>query len=320
MVSREQIDAAVGILRSGGLVAFPTETVYGLGAHALDPLAVARIYAAKSRPQSSPLIVHVHNIDAARRMTSHWPEAAERLAQRFWPGPLTLVLPKISQIPDLVTAGLGNVGLRVPAHPVALALLTASAMPLAAPSANRFTEVSPTTAQHVAQSLGDRVDLILDGGSCSVGIESTVLSLAGDRPVLLRPGMLGRQELEEVLGQPLALLDQVSTAAHPSPGLSDRHYAPRTPLLAVASAAELPASGRGLVLLLDGTKDWSHFPTHPMPSEPRAYAQVLYQVMRSVDAMGLDWIGLQLPPATPAWDGINDRLRRAAQKNNSLFP
>src|SRR5882762_7215348 len=223
-----EIDHAARLLRAGRLVAFPTETVYGLGANALDAEAVARIYAVKRRPATSPLIVHVASSEMAQSLVRDWPEIADRLARRFWPGPLTLVLPKShvgadafvrpaerssaasspslsssSTIPAIVTAGLPTVGLRMPAHPIALALLRAAGVPLAAPSANRFTELSPTTADHVRLSLGNDIDYILDGGPCSVGIESTVLSLAGPRPILLRPGGISRPELEAIAG-PLA--------------------------------------------------------------------------------------------------------------------
>ena len=188
------------MLRAGGLVAFPTETVYGLGADALDPAAVRRIYEAKGRPAFNPIIVHVASIEHARRLARQWPAHATRLAQRFWPGPLTLVVPKDVTVPDIVTAGLDAVGIRVPAHPVALALIRAADLPVAAPSANRFTQLSPTSADHVAQALGDRIDVLLDGGPAQVGIESTVVDLTGPMPRLLRPGMISIASLEEVVG------------------------------------------------------------------------------------------------------------------------
>ena len=187
-------------LRDGLLVAFPTETVYGLGAHGLDARAVERIYEAKGRPAYNPVILHVADARAARVLAAHWPEAAERLAERYWPGPLTLVLRRADIVPAIATAGLDAVGIRVPAHPVALALLAAAQIPVAAPSANRSTELSPTSAEHVARALGDRVDVLLDGGETTLGIESTVLDLTGERPVLLRPGLLTREELELVIG------------------------------------------------------------------------------------------------------------------------
>src|SRR5258708_32344222 len=181
-------ERAAHLLRAGRLVAFPTETVYGLGANALDPEAVARIYQAKGRPPTSPLIVHVDSVEMAKSLVTTWPEKADRLAKRFWPGPLTIILEKQPSIPATVTAGLPTVGLCMPAHPIALALIKAAGVPLAAPSANRFTQLSPTSADHVRQSLSADVDLILDGGPCQIGIESTVLSLAEPQPVLLRPG------------------------------------------------------------------------------------------------------------------------------------
>ena len=196
----DQIALAAEIIRNGGLVAFPTETVYGLGANALDPDAVAHIYAAKNRPFASPLIVHVADEIMARTLTETWADLAETLARKFWPGPLTMVMKKAGIVPDIVTANLDSVGIRIPNHPIALALIRLAGVPIAAPSANRFTEISPTTAQHVSQSLGDTVDLILDGGPTHVGIESTVVSLRRDPPVILRPGMISRHELERATG------------------------------------------------------------------------------------------------------------------------
>ncbi|MBU6365517.1 MAG: threonylcarbamoyl-AMP synthase, partial [Gemmatimonadetes bacterium] len=199
----EAIRDAAAALRRGELVAFPTETVYGLGANALDPEAVARVYAAKGRPAWNPLIAHVADVAAARALARHWPPAAERLAAACWPGPLTLVLPKAAHVPDAVTAGRDAVGIRVPDHPVALALLHEAGVPVVAPSANRFTQVSPTTAGHVQEALGDRVAHILDGGPCQVGIESTVLDLTQDPPAILRPGMLDARQLAALLGAPV---------------------------------------------------------------------------------------------------------------------
>ncbi|MFL5580497.1 MAG: L-threonylcarbamoyladenylate synthase [Gemmatimonadaceae bacterium] len=196
---------AAAVIRRGGLVAFPTETVYGLGADALSEAAVRGIFAAKGRPSTNPLIVHVADEAGVAALAAEWPERARRLAARFWPGPLTLVVPKRDVVPDAVTAGLANVALRVPAHPVALALLRAAGRPVAAPSANRSTEVSPTTAAHVAKSLGDRVDVILDGGATTIGIESTVVLVVGERATVLRPGTITLAELEAALGEPVAL-------------------------------------------------------------------------------------------------------------------
>ena len=195
-MSPDEISRAASLLRAGQLVAFPTETVYGLGANALDAAAVEKIFTAKGRPNTIPLIVHIDSVQMAKTLAANWPDAAERLARRFWPGPLTLVLPKRAHVPDIVTAGLPTVGLRMPAHPIALELIRKAQLPIAAPSANRFTELSPTTAEHVRQALGSAVSLILDGGAAAVGIESTVLSLAGPHPVLLRPGMISIAQIE----------------------------------------------------------------------------------------------------------------------------
>ena len=300
----EQIRRAAALIREGKLVAFPTETVYGLGANALDAAAVEKIFRVKGRPSTSPLIVHVASRDAAFSLTIEWPEAAETLARKFWPGPLTLVLPKRDCIPSIVTAGLATVGLRVPANPVAMALLAEANLPIAAPSANRFSELSPTTAEHVRQSLGDEVDLILDGGPAEVGIESTVLSVAGPMPVLLRPGMISRAQLEEIIGE-VGMADTPREGPHSSPGMHVRHYSPRTPLL-----LELPQRGRGAYLWL--TRPAEAAKCIQMPADPAHYAAALYETLHAVDAGGFDWIAVEAPPDSVEWTGINDRLKRAA--------
>ncbi len=279
-------------------MAFPTETVYGLGANALDVGAIDKIYAAKGRPPTSPLIVHVSSIEMARGLVREWPERAEKLACKFWPGPLTLVLPKQPQVPDRLTAGLDTVGIRMPANLIAQALIRESGVPIAAPSANRFTELSPTTAQHVLDALGDRVAMVLDGGRTTVGIESTVLSLAGSDAVLLRPGMVTRQEIEAVIG-PVQVLGPVPEGAHASPGLHARHYSPKTPLILI-EPGKLPSAGRGICL--------------QMPADPRAYAAVLYERLHEADAQAWDWIAIERPPSGEEWSAIRDRLARAAAR------
>lgn len=291
---------AAALIRSGGLVAFPTETVYGLGANALDAAAVERIFTAKGRPRQSPLIVHVDSIEMARTLVREWPDSAERLARRYWPGPLTLVLPKQPAIPDIVTAGLATVGLRVPAHPLALALIRAAGVPIAAPSANPFTGLSPTTAEHVRESLGDRVDMVLDGGPATVGIESTVLSLAGREPVLLRPGVIPLPEIEALIG-PVRVAGAAGASAHASPGMHPRHYRPRT-MLVLLAAGDRPPNGRGAWLRIG----------REMPADPAAYAALLYAALHRLDAQELDWIAVERPPDTPEWAGVLDRLVRAA--------
>jgi L-threonylcarbamoyladenylate synthase len=317
------LEPAARVLRGGGLVAFPTETVYGLGAHALDPEAVGRIYHAKGRPGYNPLIVHAADADAARALASVWPVEAERLAAAFWPGPLTLVLPKHDSVPDSVTAGLPSVALRVPAHPVAHALLRAAGIPVAAPSANRSTEVSPTTAEHVVRSLGDRVDVIVDGGPCPVGIESTVLSLAGPGPTLLRPGTISVDDLRPIIGD-VALPSSApdATAARPSPGMLDRHYAPRAALriippgerarMLAQAAREVDEGWRIGGLMMLPIDDPRIAPVIRMPDDPAGYARRLYAELHELDDAGCELILIDQPPDTPAWAGVRDRLRRAA--------
>src|SRR4051812_35429336 len=225
-----EIAKAVQILKQGGLVAFPTETVYGLGADATNRSAIEKIFEAKGRPSTNPLIVHVADIALARKYAAQWPQAAQLLAEKFWPGPLTLVLPKSSAIVDLVSAGKNTVGLRVPNHPLALNLLNEFSGPLAAPSANRSTRVSPTTAEHVRYELGDAVDLILDGGPCTVGIESTVLDLTTTRPIILRPGAIIREQIQELIGPTDLFTGQTDPSkSASSPGQQALHYAPRAP-------------------------------------------------------------------------------------------
>jgi len=295
-VREEELNRAAEILRQGGLVAFPTETVYGLGANALDAEAVARIYRVKERPFASPLIVHVADEAMARTITAEWPQRAQLLAKKFWPGPLTLVLKKAETIPSLVTAGLPSVGVRVPAHPVAAALIRRAGIPVAAPSANRFSQISPTTAEHVRKSLGDRVDMILDGGPTQVGIESTVVSLVRVPPVVLRPGMISRAELETVTRESWGHESELPHISE-SPGLHPRHYAPRTPFFVLEPNAKAPA-GRGRIL--------------DMPVDVATYANRLYAELHQADNEGWDWIAVIQPPDLPDWTGVRDRLRRAS--------
>jgi len=271
--------------------------VYGLGANALDPAAIEKIYAAKGRPPSSPLIVHVSSIEMARGLVRDWPERADKLARKFWPGPLTLVLPKQPHVPDRLTAGLDTVGVRMPANPIAQELIHEAGVPIAAPSANRFTELSPTTAQHVRDGLGDCVAMVLDGGRTTVGIESTVLSIVGDA-VLLRPGMVTKAAIEAIIG-PVRMLGLVAEGAHASPGLHARHYSPKTPLILMEPGKASP-SGRGICL--------------QMPADPREFAAVLYARLHEADRGGWDWIAIEQPPGGEEWSAIRDRLERAATK------
>jgi L-threonylcarbamoyladenylate synthase len=303
MISQSELLAAAEAIRAGQLVVFPTETVYGLGANALNPEAVARIYQAKERPVSSPLIVHVAGIQQARELAAEWPNHAQKLAEHFWPGPLTLVVRKKPIVPDCVTAGLDTVGLRMPANAIALALIRESGVPIAAPSANRFTELSPTTAQHVRESLGNLVAIILDGGPTDVGIESTVLSVSP--ACLLRPGSITRDQIESLIG-PISV--NASEQANRSPGQHPRHYQPRTRLI-LAHADELP-SGHGAFLFHSVPCRGAQM--IEMPPDARAYAQRLYALLHQLDAQNLDWIAVEPPPEGSEWDGIHDRLRRAA--------
>ena len=300
----ELIRRAAALIREGKLVAFPTETVYGLGANALDARAVERIFQVKGRPSTSPVIVHIASVESARGLVSDWPAAAAKLTREFWPGPLTLVLPKRAWIPDVVTAGLPAVGLRVPANPYALALLAEASLPIAAPSANRFTELSPTTAEHVRKSLGNAVDLVIDGGPTQVGIESTVLSLASPQPTLLRPGMISAEQIEAVIGK-IEIAGAPSDGAHASPGMHPKHYSPRTPLV-----LHLPATGRGAYLWRTRRADSAR--SIQMPADPARYGAALYETLHGVDDEGFDWIAVEPPPDAPEWAGIVDRLTRAS--------
>jgi L-threonylcarbamoyladenylate synthase len=299
VVEPSEIERAAELIRRGHLVAFPTETVYGLGANALDADAVGKIFEAKGRPWSSPLIVHAADANMARGVAADWPELADRLARRFWPGPLTLVVKKAPGIPDVVTAGLDSVGVRVPSHPVARALIKAAGVPIAAPSANRFTEISPTTAAHVRASLGHCVEMILDGGPAQVGIESTVALLVRRPPEILRPGMITREDLEQATGVHWAHGGIDLPHVMESPGMHPRHYAPRTPLFVLNAGENLPP-GRGKIL--------------DMPAGREEFAATLYARLRAADAEGWDWIAVRKPPDTPEWAGILDRLQRASAR------
>jgi L-threonylcarbamoyladenylate synthase len=304
MVYPEDIRKAAEILRAGGLVVFPTETVYGLGANALDASAVKKIYALKGRPATSPLIVHVASVERARELATDWPEEAEQLARDYWPGPLTLVLPKRPMIPGEVTAGLSTVGLRMPRHPVALELLRAAEVPIAAPSANRFTQLSPTTAQHVRDAFGAETPFLLDGGPCEVGLESTVVAVTKDGLEVLRPGMAFVEDA-------IAANEHSSgdDEAQRSPGQHKKHYSPRTRVLLVKQG-RLPAEGRGAYLWLQQKADAPL--AIRMPAEPEVYAAQLYSQLHELDRKDLDWIAVELPPESAKWAAIRDRLTRAA--------
>jgi L-threonylcarbamoyladenylate synthase len=306
---------AVRVLRQGGLVAFPTETVYGLGADAFDPQAVARIFEAKARPEFDPLIVHVPREAEAGRVADASDPRVARLARRFWPGPLTLVLPRRAEVPEIVTAGLDTVAVRVPAHEAALRLLEAAGTPVAAPSANPFGSVSPTTAAHVAERLGDAVDLVLDGGPCRVGLESTVLSLVAEPPAILRPGGVAREDLEEALGGPVPV---AGNAARPlAPGQLERHYATRTRLVVLpgpAAAAPPERVRAGLLAFRAAPPGGSWAAVEVLAPDGRATtaAAALFAALRRLDALGLDAIYAEPCDERGVGLAIMDRLRRGA--------
>ncbi|WP_255987427.1 L-threonylcarbamoyladenylate synthase [Chitinolyticbacter albus] len=316
------LDLALARLNAGALVAIPTETVYGLAADASNPEAVARIFALKGRPADHPVIVHIAGSAQLTDWAQDIPDTAWQLAEAFWPGPLTLILKRQPHVLDAVTGGQDTVGLRAPAHPLTSQLLQQFGGGLAAPSANRFGHVSPTTAQHVRDEFGDEAPLVLDGGPCQVGVESTIVSLIDGAPKLLRPGGILREQIENLLGMKLEHHQHAQTAKVRVSGLLDSHYAPRTPLisgprLAVRQAALLAAqAGQRIALITqsaavaDGV--YSHVVT--MPSEFDAYAQRLYDTLRQLDTFGLDALYLENPPTNAGWLAVNDRLRRASHQ------
>lgn len=321
------IHNAAALLRAGGVIAFPTETVYGLGADAENSAAVRRIFSIKGRPADHPLIVHLAESSMIDRWAQDVPDAALRLAEHFWPGPLTIVLRRSSRVSDLVTGGLDTVGIRAPAHSVAQSLLKAFGGGIAAPSANRFGRISPTCADHVREELGLAPDLILDGGYCQVGLESTIISLAGNRPVLLRPGGISFSELREIIGEEIVLLGKTDPEMR-APGCHASHYAPLTPAVTLSSG-ELPAVARRLVTAGQNVAVLCRTKTVPqscpvascpatscirMPSDPDLYGQQFYSSLRRLDADGHDVILIETPPETEQWQAITDRISRATRK------
>lgn len=324
------LELAAAILRGGGTVAFPTETVYGLGALGLDPAALERIFVAKGRPHSDPLILHIADAAWLRDLAREVTPTAERLTAAFWPGPLTVVLPKQAHVPDAATAGLPSVAVRMPRHPVALSLLRRVGAPLAAPSANLFTRPSPTTAAHVLEDLEGRIDAVLDAGPTEVGVESTVVDLRGPTPVLLRPGGVPRQALERVLGE--SLLDRADAPEGdplPSPGLLERHYSPRAEVCLYSGAPEAVAAAvKQSMAQLENTQRAAVLAyTEDLPllqsisarvvllgprSYPETAAQALFAALRELDAHGTQVIYASTVPGEGLAEALNDRLRRAA--------
>jgi L-threonylcarbamoyladenylate synthase len=317
------IDYAADLLRQGRLVAFPTETVYGLGADASNSDAVRRIFQAKGRPADHPLIVHIPSADSLNDWALTVPDAAKQLAARFWPGPLAMILNKRPEVPLIVTGGQQTVGLRMPDHPVALRLLRAFGGGIAAPSANRFCRISPTQAAHVEEELGDAVDLILDGGACQVGVESTIVDLSGNRPKLLRPGHITRLEIEAVLQTELIIVspqsEQTNQQEVRAPGMMAVHYAPSTMAMLCPAdrlteiIQELTLREKRIGILAYNLDQAENRLTRVirMPEQAEDYAQALYTSLRELDSLQLDMILVEKPPNTEAWQAINDRLCKA---------
>jgi L-threonylcarbamoyladenylate synthase len=324
----EALHEAAQSLANGNLVAFPTETVYGLGADGLNPSAVEKIFHAKGRPADHPVILHVADIDHARGLASHWPQAAQDLAQEFWPGPLTLILKRASHVSDVVTGGQDTVGIRIPSHPVALALLRefsrVGSGVIAAPSANRFGGVSPTRARDVLQSLGDRLgahDRILDGGACDVGVESTIVDLSGNAPQILRPGGVSREAIERVLGTASLIHSKVRSDTPRVSGSLESHYAPRAKavllelraLVQAGNAHLSQAPGEKVVALCihepQGLDE--RISIQRMPASAKAYASVLYATLNDLDEQGADLVLIEQPEQSLQWEAVLDRLQRA---------
>ena len=321
-------DAAVArateLLRAGGLVALPTETVYGLAANALDARAVARIFEIKGRPAHNPVIVHVASVDMARRIVADWPSLAEQLATSCWPGPLTLVLPRSRAIPDIVTAGGTTIAVRWPSHPFIQAVIRVCDFPLAAPSANLSGRISPTTAQHVLTGLGDKIDLIIDGGPSQVGLESTVLDLTISPPRVLRPGIIPAESLSAVVGEVRRAEQEVrNDALLRSPGLLPRHYAPQGKLVVLAwrdeSDLHRQLTACNMRPATTQVIAYRHIPSGKglggvsvIPDDSNAFARALYAELHRCDEEGAQFIVVEAVPETAEWQAVNDRLRRAA--------
>jgi L-threonylcarbamoyladenylate synthase len=319
MKDAEAIRQAAEIIRQGGIVAFPTETVYGLGADAYNPLAVARIFEVKRRPFFDPLIVHIASPAHLQKLVKDIPSSARKLTERFWPGPLTVVLFKEEYIPDIVTAGLPTVALRMPNHPMALSLIKESKCPIAAPSANPFGYLSPTTAEHVREQLGDQVDLILDGGPCTVGVESTIVSFLDGKPRLLRPGGASLEEIESIIGK----VEISPTQDRPSaPGMLLRHYAPRTPIVLDWDEKHLDSyKGKKIGFLAfqepENFLQFQHVQVLSKKGDFREAAANLFSAIRRLDALDLDLILAQAVPEVGLGRAIMDRLRRATSRGDS---
>lgn len=316
----EAVSRAAQVIREGGLVAFPTETVYGLGADALSAAAVARIFEAKERPRGNPLIVHLGGVEALEEVAARVPDRAREIAARFWPGPLTLVLPRASAVPLVTTGGLETVALRVPAHPVARALIQAAARPIAAPSANRSGRPSPTCAEHVREDLDGRIELVLDGGPTPLGVESTVLDMTSEPPTLLRLGGVTLEQLESCLGEVRRLPGDHDEAAGRSPGLRFRHYAPRARVMLIEAGTGERAvlswleAGKPVALMVQRAVALARpgLTVKTMPDDVEGYARELFGALRELDARGVEGILVETMAEEGLGRTIMDRLRRAA--------
>lgn len=326
----EEISKAVEILRNGGVVAFPTETVYGLGADATNLQAVRKVFAIKGRPATNPVIVHVADATVAQRFASKWPDSATKLVQKFWPGPLTIVVPKAETIVTAATAGRKTVGLRAPDHPLTQELLRAFDGPIIGPSANRSSRVSPTTAQHVRDELGSKVDLVLDGGPCKVGIESTVVDLSVTPPMILRPGMISKWQIEQVIGPVNVFSGSLSAGlSAPGPGMQSAHYAPMTPTYRferqhaqrIADWCMKNPSKATIILRLGKTGSSDPIPAALsmnqrqvlMPATAPDYARQMYAALRHADRQNPAVIWLEMPADESQWLAVRDRLLRASR-------
>jgi L-threonylcarbamoyladenylate synthase len=312
----ELIHQAAEIIRKGGIVAFPTETVYGLGADAFNPIAVARVFEVKGRPHFDPLIIHIAHPTDLKRLVIEIPTDAEKLVERFWPGPLTVVLLKKEDVPDIVTAGLSTVAVRMPKHPMALNLIEQADCPIAAPSANPFGYLSPTTAEHVQDQLGNRVDLILDGGRCPVGVESTILSFLEKKPRLLRSGGVSLEEIESIIGE--VEISSIEKEKPSSPGMLPRHYAPRTPIILHWSEKDLDGNQSKKIGLLSfrGSKNYlnfKHIEVLSRKGDLKEAATNFFAALRRLDALNLDLILAEAVPEVGLGRAIMDRLRRASK-------
>ncbi len=296
------LDEAANALNRGELIVLPTETVYGLACNALDPIAVRKVFETKGRPKENPLIVHLSTIDDLGKVAHDWPELCEKLAERFWPGPLTMVLPKKQIVPDETSAGLQTVAVRVPNHRIALEVIRRARVPVAAPSANPFMALSPTSVDDIDPRIGDCVRMVIDGGPCEIGLESTVVDLTNDQPRILRPGAVTRAQIQAVLGMPLG--HQPPNEMHSSPGMYPRHYAPNARLLVVEKICD---RAPGLVF---GTPTGGN--QIKMPADAQAYAACLYRSLRKLDSTGAMEIYVESPPQTPEWEAVHDRLKKAA--------